>query len=209
MRKVYSLLCMVAISSFFLSPAFSAETSTVQAKRFVEEVGQKIVTLIASPKLTPLQKEEQFRTILEKSFDLPSIGRFVLGRYWRMANTQEREEYINLFEDVVVKTYASQFDDYHNETLKVVGAFEGKDGGITVQSKVIRPSNQPLSVDWKVYNIKGEYRVLDIIVNGVSMSISQRSEYAALIRQQGGQIKSLLDAMRAQASGNKKALKRA
>ncbi len=166
------------------------------SKQFVTTVSNKIIALIKDKTLDERQKDYELRILLQNNFDLYSIGRFVLARYWRIANEQERKEYLLLFEDMLVKTYTDQFDEYANEIITVKDAYQGSDGGITVSSEATKDSRPPIHIDWKVYNTKHGLRILDIIVNGISMSITQRSEYAAIVQKHGGKIRGLLDEMK-------------
>lgn len=163
---------------------------------FVARLGNDIIKILVNKSAPMEDRKQEFRGVLQSNFDIPSIGKFVLARYWRQASDAQKKEYLELFEDAIVDNYAAQFDNYNNETLNVESARRARDGGVIIVSKIVRHGNTPpLQVDWKVFNTKAGMRVLDIVVNGVSMSISQRSEYASAIKSKGG-IDGLLAAMR-------------
>ncbi len=197
MHRVKHLFYIICIMVAFNCPCVKAIDAVDAPKAFVDSVAKEIINMLKDKTRDPKQKEYEFRNILKSKFDLRSIGRFVLARHWRIATAQEHKEYLQLFEDMLVKIYVGQFDEYGDESLKVTDAYVGSDGGITVSSKAMRPSQTPVHIDWKVYNTKNGLRILDVIINGVSMSITQRSEYAAIIRKHGGHIRGLLDEMKA------------
>lgn len=164
--------------------ATSAETQATQesgsaaAEQFVGNVGNEIISVLVNKGQPLSARKETFRGILYQNFDMKSIGKFVLARYWKRLEADQKQEYLKLFEDAVVENYASQFDNYNNEKLQVTGSYQTKDSGLVVQSKILRPAGAPpLQVDWKVFHTKNGFKVLDIVVNGVSMSITLRSEY--------------------------------
>ena len=167
------------------------------SKSFVQEVANEIISLLSHKEKGQQKQEDEFRKILEKYFSLDDISKFTLGRYWRVATDDEKKEYRSLFESVVVETYASQFDEYANEKITVKDAYTLSDGGIVVRSIISGSTNgrEPLKVDWKVYHLEGQYLVYDIVVNGASMSVTQRNEYASVIRRSGGKISGLLKEM--------------
>ena len=83
-----------------------------------------------------------------------------------------------------------------NETLKITGSRpEGDTDGI-VSSQIIRPDAPPVAVDWRVRQRGDSLKVIDVAVEGVSMSVTQRSEFASVIQRGGGQIESLLQTLR-------------
>lgn len=170
-------------------------------KSFVAETGNEIIQVLVHKESSLAERKSQFRQILQTKFSIPSIGKFVLARYWRQADDAQKARYLGLFETAIVENYAAQFDNYSNEKLEVTGAQTLEDGGVLVNSRVVRPSGaEPLSVDWKVFRQSkgdkaGTFKVVDLIVNGVSMSITQRSEYAGLIQSTGGDINAFLDSL--------------
>lgn len=154
---------------------------------FVAETGNDIIHILVNKEKPMPQRKEEFALVLHKQFDMRAIGKFVMSKHWRGFSKDQREEFLKLFNDAVVENYASQFDNYHNEKLNVKGAYGTPDGGVVVQSVVIRPAGgPPLKVDWKVFQTKAGPKVLDIVVDGVSMSITLRSEYAGVFQSKGG-----------------------
>jgi len=166
-------------------------------KNFITTLGNNIISILVNKNAPLTERKQQFRQVLRDYFDVPEIGKFVLARYWKRTTNQQKTEYLELFENAIVDNYAAQFDNYQNEKLEVQNVREGSDQGIMVMSVIKRQTGAPpLKVDWKIFQTQKGLRVYDIIVNGVSMSITQRSEYGGIISQNGGQIEGLLNLMR-------------
>lgn len=125
---------------------------------------------------------------------------FALGRYRRQATESEKHRFLKLFEDVTVESYASQFKHYSNEHLEILEVREPDHrGGVLAISNVIREGRKPLSVHWKVFLTKKQgWRVLDLIIEGVSQSHTHRKEYAELINQRKNGISGLNQALKEQ-----------
>ena len=173
--------------------------SPEKSKEFVTHVGDKIIAIIKASHNGEINKDNDFRSLLKTYFDLPAIGRFALGRYWKLISPAEQQEYLSLFESVTVKTYASQFSEYTNENLKVTGARTNAEKGITVLSHVNRSGHPPLNVNWEISIARdGSMKIEDLIVNGVSMRITQRSEYMSVMQTNQGKISGLIKALRNQ-----------
>lgn len=165
-------------------------------EKFVSDLGNKIITLIRSTD-DMNQKKEHFRTLLVQNFDMKSIGKFVLSRYWKQATEQQKTEFLKLFEQNMVDTYTSQFDSYKDETMKVHGSRKDEaDGAVWVNAKVQGSAREPVNIRWKLYNKGGQFKVYDIHVNEVSMCITHRSEYASILGAHGGKLDGLIMSLR-------------
>ena len=142
------------------------------------------------------ERQAQFRELFHKDFDTPGIARFVLGRYWRTASPEEKQEFLKIFDDYVVYVYTARLSDFEGEQFKITGTRPDQDS-MLVSTDVITPgAPEPLKVDWRLVNDDGTYKISDVIVAGVSMLVTQRSEFASVIQRHGGQIQGLIDLMR-------------
>jgi phospholipid transport system substrate-binding protein len=190
------LLAAVAIAA--PGPARAAD----DAAGFISDLGQRTVQILAA-KSSESEREAKFRTIFEEGFDIPAISRFVLGGYWRTASEAQRQDFITLFEAYVIRAYAVRFNDYGGEQLKVTAARAEDGESSMVQSMIARPSGAPpIKVDWRVNKTATGFKITDVIVEGVSMAVTQRQEFASVIQRNGGQIDALLKLLR-EKSGQK------
>ena len=99
-----------------------------QAGEFILKLAERAVTGLTKPGVTAEERDQRFRDLFHEGFDVPAIARFALGRYWRTANEDERREYLKLFEDLIVQTYAHRFTSYSGERLRVVTTRTASDG---------------------------------------------------------------------------------
>ena len=141
------------------------------------------------------QREDHFRRILQQSFELKLIARFTLGRFWRRASAAQQKEYTRLFEDFIVKAYATRFSDYKGEKF-IVGKVRNINNRDTlVQSELTLADGRKIPVYWRVRNGKS-LKIIDVLVEGVSMAITQRDEFSAIINRSGGRLDGLITALR-------------
>ena len=145
--------------------------------------------------LSPDQVRTNLTTVFRKYFDMPTIGRFVLGQYWRNASPAQQQEYQKLFEAMAVSVYTQRFNQYAGQNLQVVSS-EPTSGSQDTLVKTTITGDQPFQVDWRVRPIGNSFKVVDVIVENVSMSITQRSDFSAVIEKSGGNIEGLLVDMR-------------
>lgn len=177
--------------------AGSARADGVDAAMgFIQKLGDKAISTIAATEKDEEERLRQFRGLLSENFDVPGIGRFVLGRYWRVATPEQRDEYLKLFEESIIRTYARRFSDYSGETVEVERARRDGDDFILVESRIQRPTGGPIAVTWRLLGEGESFKIVDVVVEGVSMSVTQRSDFASVIQSGGGNIEALLKVMR-------------
>lgn len=195
-------ITLLAISGWVM-PSAQAQGGNIAAGAadFVQNLGNRALETLARVKLTKEQADQRFRDLLHEGFDVPTIGQFALGRYWNQATPPQRQEYLKLFEAMIVQVYADRFRQYSGESFKITGQRpEGND--IFVGTQIIRPSGPPVAVEWRVRHNSGRYQIIDVVVENVSMTVTQRSEFASVIQGGGGQIEALLKALRQKVAAN-------
>jgi phospholipid transport system substrate-binding protein len=178
------LMFMPSIAIAEMDPALQGK----KAENFVRDLGNEAITALNATIGNEAARRAEFKRILNSKFDMDTIARFSLGRYWGVATDAEKRDYTRLFRDMVVEVYTQRFSEYNNQTLEVTGNRPAGRKDFIVQS-VVRGTGQPIRVDWRVRNNK----VIDVIVEGVSMSVTQRNDFAAVIQRNGGQVTALID----------------
>jgi phospholipid transport system substrate-binding protein len=193
MRRFVARGCAVLLAVIILAaPARAAD----DAAGFISDLGQRTVQILAA-KVPEGERESKFRAIFTEGFDVPAISRFVLGTYWRTATEAQRRDFVTLFETYVVHAYTVRFNDYGGEQLKVTAARAEDADSSMVQSVIARPSGAPpIKVDWRVSKTPQGFKITDVVVEGVSMAVTQRQEFAAVIQRNGGQVDALLKLLR-------------
>ena len=164
---------------------------------FIEKLADKAVAALTIDDISRVERVQRFRKLLNDHFDVKTIGRFVLGRYWRKASEEERAEFLMLFEDLIVDTYVDRFAKYSGENLSVTKTEAARNDDSIVFSSINRPSGgPPVGVAWRLRLRNGSYLIIDVMVEGVSMGQTQRSEFASVIRRNGGEVKGLIAKLR-------------
>ena len=187
-RRVFVILALI------VAPAMMAGAATGPASKFISQLGSDALRMLAE-KATPQKREAEFRRLFLKNFDVDTIARFVTGNYWRSANDAQRAEFRKLFEDYVVAAYVARLSAYSGEQFQVKDETPAGDD-IVVNSSIVRPSGPPVRVEWRVRNGGDGPRIIDVIVEGVSMAITQRSEFSAVMQQGGKGLASLNDKLK-------------
>jgi len=167
------------------------------ADSFLRSLAGKAVQSLTQAETPRNERIKRFRVMFRENFAVRSIGKFVLGRNWRRASDAEKKEYLVLFEDLMVVTYVDRFQRYAGEALMVVKARAESDNIATVFTEIERPGGaKPIRVDWRVGTNGTIYKILDVVVEGTSMSNTLRSDFGSIVRREGNQVSGLLEALR-------------
>ena len=174
----------------------SADADGQKAKDMIEQMGDKAISFLSDGTMSMDQKEKEFRKLLRSSFDMETIGRFALGRNWKAASDAQKKEYQKLFENLVVEVYSARFNDYNGQKFEVASFQNTGDKDITVTSYIVPDTGSKVQVDWRVRNRNGQYKIVDVIIEGVSMAVTQRSDFSSVIQRGGGDVEVLLAHLR-------------
>ena len=179
-------------------PARAQSMDISRATAFVNKAGQDLVTAINDPRLNLTQRRDKVASILRTAIDIEGTGRFILGRYVRQASPAELQDYQKLFDEIIIRNLSARFGEYRGVKFSLGRSQQRTEEDALVSTLIERPNSPSFTLDWRVAEINGQPRVVDVIAEGTSLRLTTRSEYAAVIQRNNGRVASLLDAMRGQ-----------
>jgi len=161
--------------------------------QYVMKMTQSAINTLTDKSISQNSKETQFGELFDKNFDVPSISKFVLGKYWKQASLDQKKNFIKAFRNYVVKTYSSRFNEYSGEQLKLVDYENESNPKIFLVHTVLERQDAPvIKVDWRIGKKKDRFVILDIVIEGISLAVTQRSEFVGVIEQNNGSIDKLI-----------------
>lgn len=175
----------------------AAQIETQRAVAFIQATGNELVGVLNS-NAPVAQRRERVAAILRRAVDIEGVGRFVLGRWWRQATPAEQQEYLRLFEEMLVRNLAARFGELQGVRFTIGRSQQRSEDDALVTTLIERPNAPPVTLDWRVAELGGQPRVVDLVAEGASLRLTQRSEYSAVIQRGGNRVAALLEAMRAQ-----------
>ncbi len=174
------------LTAIFMSFAVRAEDPAIG---FVDKLADKILAEIVATDKTKDDKEAFFRDAFVEALDLKGIGQFVLGTAWKKTSEEDRAAFLNAFTDLTVKTWADRFNLYTGQQIVFQGTRNAERGQIYVDSVI--QDKQPVEVIWRLRPSKDSYKIVDIIVEGVSMAATYRNDYRAFLQQNANSVPAL------------------
>lgn len=189
----------------------TAQTTAVEPGAFVQALGDKTIDVIKERESSPDQRKRHVRELLSEYFDLDTIGHFVLGRQWRTATPAQRREYATLFRTFVLDSYTLRLESFRETIFARFGDDAGKifealrvrivqvqrvtERDSLVTTEIAFPGRAPLHVAYRVRAGDGALKIVDVIEEGISLLVTRRSEFGAVVRRKG--VAGLLDLLRA------------
>jgi phospholipid transport system substrate-binding protein len=163
-----------------------AAPSAEAAQGLIEGVSAQVLAILSDQGLSDRQKFDDLVGLLSQPIDLDLVARLILGRHWRTANDAQREAYLGLFREYALANLASKLHLYQGQSFEVIDAMVVSEQDTVVTSRILNPGEAPLQVDWRLRAREdGSLVVIDLIVAGVSLIVTLRSEFAAVIERQG------------------------
>ena len=193
MKKIYLWVL------FFLGVATVANATIDKEKALsmVEELTKEGIEEIVDSKASVSEKNEVFRKLFAENLDLDFISRYVLGRYWRKASVTQRDDFVSLYREYNVKTWSKRFDEFKGKQFVFKGVVVGNNPNQAfVETEVPMDKGEPVSVRWRVSDKDGVLKIIDIIIENVSLVQTARSEYTSFIAKSPKGVDGLLENLR-------------
>jgi phospholipid transport system substrate-binding protein len=175
-------------------PALAQADPAVQ---FIQTKGDALLAVVNGSEPVAAKKAAVERLLLE-TVDVDGVGRFVTGRYWRTATADEQRQFQALFRDLLVETIGARFGELQGLQFSITGPTRRDEESIGVATVITRPAQPPANVEWRVAGEGGQFRVIDLIAEGTSLRLTQRSEYTSVLQRNNGRFAALLTAMQRQ-----------
>lgn len=193
MKKI--ALFLVALFSF--AQVAVADIDKNQAVKMVQDLTKEGIEKIINSSDSAEEKNKIFRKLFTENLDLDFIGKYVLGRYWRTATPSQKKEFIDLYKEFNVKTWSARFDEFKGKKFIFDGTSAANNPNqIFVDTSVPMQEGKPASVKWRVSNVNGKLKIIDIIIENVSLAQTARNEYTAFIAKSPKGIDGLLENLR-------------
>jgi phospholipid transport system substrate-binding protein len=185
-RRLLQGLQLLPVALLLGGGSARAAVSADAARDMIQSVGVQVLAILRDQGLDNQQKFERLVALLDGPIDLEIIARLILGRHWRSATEAQRTEYLQLFRAFALDNLASRLHVYDGQDFEIVGAQAVSERDAVVATRVTGGGRPPLKVDWRVRELdEGGLVAIDVIVEGVSLIVTQRSEFSAVIERQG------------------------
>lgn len=152
---------------------------------FIQNLADEAINVLSTQNGSLKDREDRFRDLLRDDFAMDKISRFVVGGYWRKMSDKQRDTYQKLFSEWVLKTYSVRLGGYSGERFKVIKKSAAGKRDVIVHTRIEQTAGNAFNANWRVRKLGERYKIIDIYVEGVSMAVTQRSEFETILRRHG------------------------
>lgn len=191
------LLVCTAMTGLLLAagPAAWAQ-GTNEATRFVVKLGEDLIGIINAAGSYD-DKKRRLQPLVEAAVDVDGIARFCLGRFARTATPAQLNEFNTLFRAVLMNNIFGKIGEFQGVTFSPTTTAQ-REQDILVGTLIRRPNQQPNTVQWVVNQVGGQMKIVDVVAEGTSLRLTQRSDYAAYMQRNNNNVDALIAAMKQQ-----------
>jgi len=171
-----------------LSGFAAAQGNLLPPQQVIDEAAQAMKQKLQTPgaaqnftKITEFVEE-----VIYPKVDFNRISALVLGRYWKEATPDQQERFKREFQTLLVRTYARAFVEFKEWSVRFLPLqMNPEDTKLVVKSQVLQPGLQPISVDYRMVRVNNEWKVYDIMIEGVSLVTNYRNSFRSEIERTG------------------------
>ncbi len=200
-NSIYTFIVgAIAVALLALTAFASPAAASTAAEAFVQSNVQRGLQILNNASLSKEQRQEQFRAFLVTLTDLRRIALYTLGPARRTASAADQDAFVEAFRNYAFAVYGAEFSKYSGQTLRVTGSMQRAPGDELVRTVLVDPQapagQQPIEVDFRVYNSGGKFSVVDIVVAGLDLAITEQDDFSSFLAQHNGDLKALIANLR-------------
>ena len=180
MLKRYFTILTLGLSLAFAPVVVSADGSAINAVRSSVD---GILDLLKQDDMDKAARRSAMEVIIDERFDFRAMSQRTLATNWKKASDAEKQEFTDLFSQLIQSSYVGKLEAYTNETVEYVT--EKVKGRKALVETVIKTASADIPLNYKMYSKDGNWLVYDVIIEGVSLISNYRSSYQTIVKKEG------------------------
>ncbi len=183
-----ALILCVAVDCLTPTAGRAATESVAGARAVVSETVDEVLAVLRDKSAPSADRIRSIEEIVYGRFDLQVMSRLVLARNWKRFSAQQQVEYVDEFKRYLTNSYGNRIERYDQQKVEIVGAREEPRGDVVVQTKIIGGEFEGALVDYRLRNQSGDWRVIDVVIEGISMVSNYRDQFKSLVSSGGPEL---------------------
>lgn len=187
-KPSFGLAWLLALSLSMVSAATHAAEPLQPPQEVIQHTSDQMQQTLQKPEYKKdFVKATQFvESVLEEHVDFDRVAMLILGKYWKTANPEQQARFKKEFRTLLVRTYATAFTEYANWTIRYL-PMKSEEGEkrVVVRTEILQAGAQPVGVNYRMANVKGHWKVYDVLIEGVSLVQNYRTSFTNDIARTG------------------------
>jgi phospholipid transport system substrate-binding protein len=179
------ILAAAALTMLVAAVAAQAKAADDAAAAVVEQTTSSVIAVLVNQKLSTEEKRKQVEDVVLQRVDFETLSKLVLARNWTRFTDPQRGEFMTLFKNHLSMTYGRNVESYKNEKVQITGSRQETGGDATVKTKIVRGGGNDILVDYRLRQRDGTWKIIDVVIEGVSLVSSFRSQFQDVVASGG------------------------
>lgn len=186
MHAIRLMAVAVALVASVSPPATAASAPAADPQQLIQHFQDTLLKAMKQgPQLGYAGRRRLLQPVLDQTFDWEGIARIALGQYWTRLDPAQRSRFVDTFGKLSAATYASRFDSYSGERFSAPEQVKADSGRAIVRSDLTASDGSTVSFSYQLHETGGQWRVVNVIADGVSDLAMKRAEYAGILSSSG------------------------
>jgi phospholipid transport system substrate-binding protein len=186
---------LVVVVNGLTAPGVRAATeSEAGARAAIAETIEEVLAVLRDESRPTEDRIRSLEKIVYGRFDLYVMSRLVLARNWKRFSEEQKEQYVEEFKQYLTNSYGNRIERYDQQEVKIVGEREEPRGDVVVQTKILGGEFEGASVDYRLRKQESDWRVIDVVIEGISMVSNYRDQFKSIVSSGGPEL--LLEKLR-------------
>jgi phospholipid transport system substrate-binding protein len=196
LRLVGTATAILAVAlSCLVAPGVRAATQAeAGARAVIAETVEEVLAVLRDKSVSTQGRIRSIEKIVYGRFDLEVMSRLVLARNWKRFSEEQKAEYVEEFKRYLTNSYGNRIERYDQQTVEILGEREEPRGDVVVKTKVVGGEFEGALVDYRLRNQTGDWRVIDVVIEGISMVSNYRDQFKSIVSSGGPEL--LLEKLR-------------
>ncbi len=193
---MYAILMTTFIFSQAVSSPAHAEPELLPPQLVIEQTSKELKERIGNKAYVGNMTETMriVEEVLSPHVDQHRVSALALGKYWKKATPEQRADFEKAYKDTMIRLYSAAYASYKDWSIRHLPLTLKPDAKKTIAKiEVLRSSGQPVAISYRMINRNGDWKVYDIIIEGISLVSNYRSQFSEIIDQNKGSIQALID----------------
>lgn len=174
----YILIALASVGTW-------AQQASDGAAKFVQDMGDQVISIVAADDMSADSRREALDSVLRQGVGIDSISEYVVAGQWSKASEDERTRFQEVFSDYLVAAYLRLVTDAGPQSFSVTSSKDRGEGTSMVATHIENASGAPLDLSWVISNDDGDYKITDVMIDGVSQAKTYREEFAGVAASRG------------------------
>jgi phospholipid transport system substrate-binding protein len=185
MTAIAAWIVAVGLVTGATPPIVQGAEAGEATRSVVRATADDVIAVLKDASLSSDQKRDKITAVVERRFDFMTLSRLVMARNWGKLSKEQQEQFVVEFKRHLSITYGKNVENYRDEKVVITGDRAEARGDWTVKSTIERPTAEDVKVDYRLRQIGGEWKMIDMIVEGVSLVANFRAQFQDIIAKNG------------------------